>query len=141
MSFSKMLELLKEKNKGKIVFVKLGAFYVATEEDAVLLHEKLDFKCNCFKNRTCKIGFPVNSLDKYIEKLNTIKYSYIIYDLDKEKDELIEICSKVGKNNKETRKNINCLMCKRDDKYDDDKYLLALVKLFQKEREKNEEGG
>ena len=42
MSFSNMLEILKEKNKGKIVIIKLGAFYVATGEDAVLLHKKLN---------------------------------------------------------------------------------------------------
>lgn len=33
-----MLEILKEKNKGKIVIIKLGAFYIATEEDAVFLY-------------------------------------------------------------------------------------------------------
>ena len=33
MSFSNMLEILKQKNKGKIVIVKLGNFYIATEEE------------------------------------------------------------------------------------------------------------
>ena len=47
-----MFEILKEKNKGKIVLIRLGAFYIATEEDAVCLHEKLGLKCSCFKNRT-----------------------------------------------------------------------------------------
>jgi len=59
MSFSKMLEILKEKNKGKMVLIKVGAFYVATGEDAVLLHNKLDLKCTCFKNQECKVGFPI----------------------------------------------------------------------------------
>ena len=72
MSFSNMLEILKEKNKRKIVIIKLGAFYIATEEDAVFLHEKIDLKCNCFKNNICKVGFPVNSLEKYIEKIHEI---------------------------------------------------------------------
>ena len=75
MSFSNMLEILKEKNKGKIVIIKLGAFYIATEEDAVFLHKKMNLKCNCFKNNIFKIGFPVNALEKYIEKLNEIIYS------------------------------------------------------------------
>ena len=38
MSFSNMLEILQEKNKGKIVLVKLGVFYIATGKDAVLLN-------------------------------------------------------------------------------------------------------
>ncbi len=72
MSFSKMLDLLKQKEKGKIVIVKLGNFYVATEEDAVLLHDKLNLKCSCYKNKTCKIGFPVKALEKYIEYILNI---------------------------------------------------------------------
>ena len=136
MAFSQMLEILKEKEKGTIVFVKLGAFYIATEEDAVLLHKLLDFKCTCFKMNICKVGFPVNSLGKYVEKLNETKYAYVIYDLDKEKAELVEIARKKGKYNKETEKNINCLLCgdlnKRYEKTDN--YVLALNKLLEKER-------
>ena len=111
MSFSKMLDLLKQKEKGKIVIVKLGNFYVATEEDAVLLHDKLNLKCSCYKNKTCKIGFPVKSLEKYIEKLNETKYAYVIYDYNSLKIELKEIARRTGKHNKETEKSINCLIC------------------------------
>ena len=133
MSFSNMLEILIEKNKGKIVIIKLGAFYIATEEDAVFLHKKIDLKCNCFKNNICKVGFPVNSLEKYIEKLNEINYSYIIYDINNEKNELIEVCSKIEKKHKESNKNINCLTCKGLSKYKEDKYILAVLKTLKKE--------
>lgn len=140
MAFSQMLEILKQKEKGTIVFVKLGAFYIATEEDAVLLHKLLDLKCTCFKMNICKVGFPVNSLDKYVKKLNETKYAYVIYDLDKEKAELIEIVRKKGKHNKETEKNTNCLFCgdvnKRYEKTDN--YVLALNKLLEKERKDKE---
>ena len=53
MSFSKMLELLKQKEKEIIVFIKLGTFYISTAEDAVLLHNKLELKCTCFKMNIC----------------------------------------------------------------------------------------
>ena len=82
MAFSNMLEILKEKEKAPIVFVKLGTFYVAVGEDAVLVHKLLDLKCTCFKMNICKVGFPVIALDKYVEKLNQTKYSYVIYDYD-----------------------------------------------------------
>ena len=49
MAFSQMLDILKEKEKGTIVLVRLGSFYIAVGEDAVLLHKKLDLKCTCFK--------------------------------------------------------------------------------------------
>lgn len=64
-----MMEILQEKNKGKIVFIKLGTFYIATKLDAVLLKEKLDLKCTCFQGHTCKVGIPISSLDKYIENI------------------------------------------------------------------------
>ena len=99
MSFSTMLDCLKEINKGIIVFVKLGTFYIAVGEDAVLLHKKLDLKCTCYKTNICKVGFPINALDKYIEKLNETKYAYVIYDYDNKKVELKEIMRKKGKLN------------------------------------------
>ena len=55
MSFSTMLEILKEKEKGKIILIRLGAFYIAVGEDAVVLHKELQLKCTCFKNRICKV--------------------------------------------------------------------------------------
>ena len=60
-----MLEILKEKEKGTIVFVKLGTFYVAVGEDAVLVHKLLDLKCTCFnrnKRRPRKWQRPSNDL-------------------------------------------------------------------------------
>ena len=101
-----LVEILKEKEKGTIVFVKLGTFYIAVGEDAVLMHKKLDLKCTCFKMNICKVGFPVVAFDKYVEKLNQTKYAYVIYDYDNQKVELKEIIRKKGKHNKEENKNI-----------------------------------
>ena len=84
MSFSQMLEILQDKDSSKVVLIKLGHFYIATGRDAVLLHKKLNLKCTCFKNNICKVGIPVNSLKKYVEKFNQMQYSYIIYDYDKQ---------------------------------------------------------
>ena len=55
MSFSKMLEILQEKNKKSVVLIKLGVFYVATGKDAVFFNKELGLKCVCFKNQVCKI--------------------------------------------------------------------------------------
>ena len=84
MSFSQMLEILQDKDSSRVVLIKLGHFYIATGRDAVLLHKKLNLKCTCFKNNICKVGIPVNSLEKYVEKFNQMQYSYIIYDYDKQ---------------------------------------------------------
>jgi len=39
MGFSKMLELLQEKNKGYIILANAGAFYLARGKDAVIMFE------------------------------------------------------------------------------------------------------
>ena len=41
MGFSKMMELLQQKEKDKIVICNMGNFYVSIGRDAVLLHELL----------------------------------------------------------------------------------------------------
>ena len=38
----------------------------------------------------CKVGIPINSINKYIEKLDKTGYSYIILDYDKEKSKIIK---------------------------------------------------
>lgn len=136
MAFSDMLEILQQKNKEKIVFIKLGAFYIATGRDAVLLQSKLNLKCTCFKNNICKVGIPVNSIESYLSKLDKIKYSYIIYDYCKKEQELKVKYEKKGKCNKITEKNLNCLLCKGIGKYKEDEYMLAVEKLLQVSKQK-----
>ena len=130
MSFSKMLEILQEKNGARIVLIKLGHFYIATGKDAVLLHNKFGLKCTCFKNNICKVGVPVTAIDKYIEKLDKTTYSYVVYDYIKEKKELKEIINRPGRACRLKNKNINCLKCKGIAAYEDDEYVLALNKFF-----------
>lgn len=139
MSFSVMLDLLKQKSKGSIVLVKLGAFYVAVGEDAVILNQKLNLKCTCFKKQICKVGFPVNTLEEYIQKLEKQPYSYVVYNYDKQAEELKIVKEKVGRNKKESNQNINCMKCKGVDKlkkiYGDKQYISAFVKLIEKKVE------
>ena len=135
MSFSKMLEILQEKNGARIVLIKLGHFYIATGKDAVLLHNKFGLKCTCFKNNICKVGVPVTAIDKYIEKLDKTTYSYVVYDYIKEKKELKKIINRPGRACRLKNKNINCLKCKGISEYIDDEYIVALSKFFEKKNE------
>ena len=78
MGFSKMLELLQEKNKGYIILANAGAFYLARGKDAVKLNEILGLKLLCMEPEVCKIGIPVNSsIETYIKKIEEKEYSYI----------------------------------------------------------------
>ena len=130
MSFSKMFSILQRVEKEKIVLIKLGIFYIATGKDAVLLHNKLGLKCVCYKDNICKIGIPLESLEKYLKQIEKLKYSYIVYDIDKTKRELIIVREYKGiKRNKIIDENINCLLCKGISAYKtEDVYMGALVK-------------
>lgn len=131
MSFSKMVEGLKERDKEKLLIIGLGAFYIAIGEDAVLLHEKLGLKCICFKNHICKVGIPRNSIGKYIKEIEKLKYGYILYDYNSKNKRLLELSYKEGKKNKIMNKNINCLACMGASKYEEDDYSIALLKFIE----------
>ena len=133
MSFSNMLEILQEKNKEAIVLIKLGVFYVATGKDAVFLNKELGLKCICYKNQVCKIGIPENRIEHYLRKLEKMGIGYIVYCFDNKNEILIEKYKNEGKYHKETSYNRNCLICKGIRRYEDDKYMNAVKKLFEKE--------
>ena len=133
MSFSKMVEGLKERDKEKLLIIGLGAFYIAIGEDAVLLHEKLGLKCTCFKNHICKVGIPRNSIGKYIKEIEKLKYGYILYDYNSKNKRLLELSYKEGKKNKIMNKNINCLACMGASKYEEDDYSIALLKFTEED--------
>lgn len=97
MGFSKMMELLQEKSKGKIILCNCGNFYIATGKDAVILHEELNLQVSCFKAEVCKIGFSISSLEKYTDMIEERKYGYIVYYFDKQKEELEKLKEYKGK--------------------------------------------
>ena len=100
MSFCQMMNILREGNRGKIVFVNTGVFYIAVEEDAVLLNNKLKLKCTCFQKNTCKVGIPITVLEKHLKRIEKINYSYIVYNFNKQEKTLKKIKEYKGKENK-----------------------------------------
>ena len=64
-----MMEILQKIDNGKVVICNLGNFYVSVGRDAVLLNNLLKLKVSCFKEEICKVGFPIDSLEKYTELL------------------------------------------------------------------------
>ena len=139
MSFSKMLEILQERNEKKIVLIRLGMFYIATGRDAVLLHDKLNLKCTCFTDNVCKVGVPITAIDRYIEIWDNIGDGYVIYNYRTDNAELTEVLTKAGRATRITSKNLNCLTCKGISAYKDDEYILALCNYYEKlSNEENE---
>lgn len=138
MGFSKMMELLQEKEKRSIVLCNLGSFYVAVGKDAVLLNEILGLKVSCLKEEICKVGFPTNALEKYTRLIEEKDYSYVVYFFDQQKEELTAIKRFAGKKENQIKeKQVNCYLCAKSTKvYSEmDKYILAFKKLQENTKE------
>ena len=134
-----MMKILQKRSNGKIVICNMGSFYIAIGRDAVLLNNLIGLKVSCIETGICKVGFPINSLEKYTEKLIEKRYSFIVYYFNQEKEELQILESYVGKNNNNLEyENINCFTCTKNTKKfkEPDKYIRALAKLYEKELEK-----
>lgn len=138
MGFSKMMELLQQKEKGKIIFCNAGNFYIAIGRDAVLLNDLIDLKLTCLKQEVCKVGFPINALEKYTELIAEKGYSYVVYFFNQEKEELEIITQYHGIRKNELKENrSNCYTCVHcTNAYKKvDKYIRAVAKLYEKENE------
>lgn len=60
---------LKREEEEKLYLFENGIFYIFLAEDAAKVHEVLDLKCTWFTDEIMKCGFPKNSLNKYLERL------------------------------------------------------------------------
>ena len=141
MGFSKMLELLQNKNKGKIILCNAGEFYIARGKDAVLLNKEIGLKLTCLETEICKVGFPKIALDKYCKLIEEKQYGYIVYNYDNKKNELEEIKIYQGKKkNPITENRACCFICAKTTQVykKTDKYIEAVKKLYEKEEAKKE---
>jgi len=141
MSFGKMVELLQRKDNGKIILVNSGSFYIARGRDAVLLHNILNLKVNCMEAEICKIGFPLNSLEKYTQLIEQEQYSYIVYNFDNKLGKLNITKKYNGKKlNTIEEEKLNCYICKNTVKMykKNDKYIQAVADLYEEEYQEQE---
>ena len=141
MSFGKMVELLQRKDNGKIILVNSGSFYIARGRDAVLLHNILNLKVNCMEAEICKIGFPLNSLEKYTQLIEQEQYSYIVYNYDNKLGKLNITKKYNGKKlNTIEEEKLNCYICKNTVKMykKNDKYIQAVADIYEEEYQKQE---
>ena len=134
-----MVELLQRKDSGKIILVNSGSFYIARGKDAVLLHNILDLKVNCMEAEICKIGFPLNSLEKYTRLIEQEQYSYIVYNYDNKSGKLNIIKKYNGKKlNTIEEEKLNCYICTNTVKMykKNDIYIQAVADLYEEENKK-----
>ena len=133
MKFVQEIEKLQKENEGSIIIAKNGIFFVAIGKDAIILNEELGLKLTCMRKELCKVGFLVKNVEKYIEKLEKLGYSFILY-VKNEKDELEEIYRYKGKNTEETKSCLECTSCTNRKEQEED--ILERVRNLGKAKQK-----
>lgn len=70
----KMYKSLKEKDNETMYLFKSGIFYIFLDEDAKKMSENLGFKITNLNQEHIKCGFPSNSFDKYMSKIEALEH-------------------------------------------------------------------
>lgn len=69
---------LKNEDPKKLYLFKSGLFYIALEDDAVMLSNKFNLKLTNLGNSTLKCGFPESRLKHYSEHFKMQDIDYIL---------------------------------------------------------------
>ena len=77
--YNKYLEL-KAKDNNTLYLFKSGMFYIFIAEDAKIISEKFNLKLTNFNDTILKCGFPCNSLNKYVELIDSQQINFQIID-------------------------------------------------------------
>lgn len=80
MSILTMIKGIKQIHSKDIVFVKLGKFYYCYGKDAYIISYFFEYRLNLIENTIYSCGFPSQSLNKIISKLENKKINYVIVD-------------------------------------------------------------
>lgn len=79
---------LKNENPKRLYLFKSGLFYIALEDDALMLSNKFKLKLTNLGNTTLKCGFPESRLNYYTEhfKLQNIDYILVKFESNNKKN-------------------------------------------------------
>ena len=75
-----MVKNIKQIHSKDVLFVKLGKFYYCYGKDAYIISYFFEYKLNLIENSIYSCGFPSQSLNKIVAKLENKKINYIIVD-------------------------------------------------------------
>lgn len=80
--YNKYIELkTKEKSNHILYLFKYGIFFIFIDNDARIASQLLHLKLSQLNDSIVKCGFPVNSLSKYTNLLNTTSYRIEVVDM------------------------------------------------------------
>lgn len=71
---------LKKENPENVYLFKSGLFYIFIGDDSIKMSNLLNLKCTKLTDDIYKCGFPVNSLEKYMARIQLLSINAIIID-------------------------------------------------------------
>lgn len=77
-----LYQQLKENNKEITYLFKSGLFYIALGDDAINLSKQFNLKLTKFNDVVLKCGFPVSSVDKYINLFSSYGIKFKLVDFN-----------------------------------------------------------
>lgn len=80
MSILTVIKSIKQIHNKDIVFVKIGKFYYCYGKDAYIISYFFEYKLNLIENTVYSCGFPSQSLNKILARLENKKINYVIVD-------------------------------------------------------------
>ena len=80
----------------------------------------------------CKVGFPINLLEKYLELIRKEDFEYVVCEFNEVEECINKIYSYTGNKVNIESVSKNCLECKGINIYGEEKYLKAINKYIDK---------
>lgn len=87
----------KENNKDMCYLFECGKFYIFLDEDARRISNITTLKLTNLNSDIVKCGFPINSLDKYMNIFNNLNIDIKIIDKEKSEVDMNKILKKIEK--------------------------------------------
>lgn len=75
-----VIKNIKKIHEKEIVLLRIGKFYYCYGKDAYIISYFFEYKLNLVENNIYSCGFPSQSINKVISKLEDKKINYIILD-------------------------------------------------------------
>ena len=97
-----ILETIRNVHKDTVIIVKIGNFYNVFGQDAYILSYLFGYKLNRIYNDIITIGFPKESINKVMAKLEQKKINYLVVN----KSNNYEVDEKCINNNLNTYKKV-----------------------------------
>lgn len=98
MSVIRDVKNVKMKHGDDIVLVKTGNFYRCYDKDSYVLSYVMKYQIKQATANNYMCGFPVNSLDKVLDCLQTLNINYRIMDFKREDKTVVEECNFESRN-------------------------------------------